>query len=415
MRRTRVILWLTLVLLTAVVSPALAAEGTRLTPSVAALNVRQGPGIGYSVIGVLYSGDDVVVTGQNRATGWYQVRLADGRTGWVSGAYAQTSGDLSQVPEVAAPVSAPGAAGAPALVQGSRIVFQTRSGGAIYVTDPDGSGLRYLTTGIDPALSPDGQWVAFTRWTGSQTGASGGLWMINVDGSGERLVMSGASQPKSPAWSPDGRQIVISMQGGGSLEPTQQCVTFGGRTFCFTQGPDPNWRLRLVDLATGSYQDLPSDPHSFGPTWDPANPWRVVYQGSQGLVALDVTLGNTWALTANPGDRAPVFSPDGSKIAVTFWQSGHWEVHVMNADGSGAVRLTQTPLDMPAQRSWNNAAPAWSPDGRQIAFLSDRNESWELWLMNADGSNQHLLLPTSALQGTPIRYDGVDERVISWK
>ncbi len=408
MKRTLIILLFSMVMLMAAFAPASATDGTWLTPTVPALNVRNGPGTGYTIIGVLHEGDVVAVTGQQRTTAWCQVKLADGRTGWVSGAYAQISGDLSQTPEVSAPAAATAS-------RGGTLVFQTSSGGAIYAVNSDGAGLRYLTTGIDPALSPDGQWVAFTRWTGSQTGASGGLWMINVDGSGERLVLSGASQPKSPAWSPDGRQIVISVQGGGRLEPTQQCVTFGGRTFCFTQGPDPNWGLRLVDLATGSYQDLPSDPHSFGPTWDPVNPWRVVYQGTRGLVALDVTLGNTWAFTADPGDRAPVFSPDGSKIAVSFWQNDHWEVHVMNADGSGAVRLTQTPLGVPGQRSWNNAAPAWSPDGRQIAFLSDRNGAWELWLMNADGSNQRLLLPTSALQGTPIRYDGVGERVISWK
>jgi Tol biopolymer transport system component len=235
--------------------------------------------------------------------------------------------------------------------------------------------------------------------------------------------MSGVNQPKSPAWSPDGRQIVISMQKGGRLEPTRQCVTFGGRTFCFEQGPDPHWGLRLVDLATGSYQDLPSDPHSFGSTWDPANPWRVVFQGTRGLVALDVTQGNTWALTADSGDRAPVFSPDGRKIAVTFWQSGHWEVHVTNADGSGAVRLTQTPLNILAQqqasgqeqRSWNNAAPAWSPDGSRIAFLTDRNGFWEIWLMNADGSGQQPLLPADTAKSLQIQYDGVSERVISWR
>jgi Tol biopolymer transport system component len=95
----------------------------------------------------------------------------------------------------------------------------------------------------------------------------------------------------------------------------------------------------------------------------------------------------------------------------------------MNADGSGEVRLIQTPLTVLVNqqlqghesKSWDNAAPAWSPDGSQIAFLSNRNGSYEIWVMNADGSNQRVLLPASALGDLKIQYAGVDERVISWR
>jgi TolB protein len=98
------------------------------------------------------------------------------------------------------------------------IVFQTASGGAIYVIDADGKNLRYLTTGIDPALSPDGQSVAFTRWDDTQHGAFGSLWIINVDGTGERVILENVRQPKAPVWSPDGTKIAISMQQGGRLD-----------------------------------------------------------------------------------------------------------------------------------------------------------------------------------------------------
>ena len=95
----------------------------------------------------------------------------------------------------------------------------------------------------------------------------------------------------------------------------------------------------------------------------------------------------------------------------------------MNVDGSGEVRLTETPMSIITEqhlkgleaRAWNNAAPAWSPDGSQIAFITDRNGSYEIWVMNADGSNQHPILTAAALGGLKIQYDGVDERVISWR
>jgi Tol biopolymer transport system component len=131
----------------------------------------------------------------------------------------------------------------------------------------------------------------------------------------------------------------------------------------------------------------------------------------------------TWVLQENGAYRGPVFSPDGGKIAVTFNQNDHWEVHVMNADGTGEARLTETPqsvlinqlLQDQDAKSWNNAAPAWSPDGSMIAFISDRNGAYEIWVMNADGSNQHILVAASALGGSGIQYYGMDERVISWR
>ena len=97
-----------------------------------------------------------------------------------------TPGAAAQTPENSAQLAtAPSPTGT--------LVFQTAAGGDIYVVDyatPAGpvTNPRLLTQGMDPALSPDGQQVAFTRWETSQDGALGSVWLINLDGTQERVI-----------------------------------------------------------------------------------------------------------------------------------------------------------------------------------------------------------------------------------
>jgi hypothetical protein len=415
-----------------------------------ALNVRSGPGVTYTAVSYLTQDDEVPVIGRHATSGWWQIRLPDGASGWISGGdtYVQVYGDVDAVPDVAledAPSSAAGAA------EGV-IIVQPVTGGDIYTVSPDGGDLRYLASGIDPALSPDGSKIAFTRWENDQHGANGSVWTVNLDGTGERAVLGEIPQPKSPAWSPSGDRLVIGLVAGGRLGykdtcssqyPTEPIVTKESPgedksvrlvveidpdgeldyKFCYTLLPHPYWGLGVVDVSTAGYEGVPSDLFSYAPTWDPLNDWHVVYEGELGLVSLDVNRGVTWPLTDDPSDRAPVFSPDGQKIAVTYWQNDHYEIHVLNADGTGRVRLTQTPLSALAEqrlagispRSYNNAAPAWSPDGSQIAFVSDRGGQWQFWVMNADGSNQRLLFPDGPAAELAVQYNGVGERLLSWR
>ena len=65
----------------------------------------------------------------------------------------------------------------------------------------------------------------------------------------------------------------------------------------------------------------------------------------------------------------------------------------MNADGSDKTRLTTSPA--------TNKSPAWSPDGTQIAFVSERNEETEIYVMNRDGSGLTRLTDTKRLEAEP--------------
>src|SRR6185436_11226570 len=68
---------------------------------------------------------------------------------------------------------------------------------------------------------------------------------------------------------------------------------------------------------------------------------------------------------STPGDvQTPAWSPDGRKLAFVSERDGNAEIYVMNADGSAQENLTRQPA--------NDSHPAWSPDGRKIAFVSRR-------------------------------------------
>jgi hypothetical protein len=79
-------------------------------------------------------------------------------------------------------------------------------------------------------------------------------------------------------------------------------------------------------------------------------------------------------------DQAPVWSPDGTRIAFESMRDGNSEIYVMDADGTDQVNLTGNPA--------HDHAPAWSPDGTQIAFESLRDGARDLYVMRSDGTEQ---------------------------
>ncbi len=449
-------------------TPTAVAPAAKVQAEVVAdeLNEREGPGVGYAVVGTVTKGAVLEVTGATADGAWLRVTIplggsapADGGSGWVSGkeTYIRLVGSLSDVPvsegggalveaasgsgsrlavtqvSYAATGSQIAAASSQtAATTGGKLVFTTKSGGDLYVVNADGTGLRKLTGGvIDPVVSPDGKQVAFTRWDGAEMGT---LYVINVDGSGERVVLSETLQAKSPTWSPDGKSIVVSFQHGGVRDPVEECRSFdaddhirlpqniritkmdrdknGHTTVCFVRIEDLHWGLRQVDVASGKFEDLPADLYSYNPAWDPTNTSRVIYSGEKGLMQLDVTTGQLKSLTSDDSDTGPVFSPDGQTLALSYQQHDHWEVYTYNLASGSRQRLTKPSIL--ADPQYSSAAPTWSPDGSQIAFLTDRTGQWEIWVMQADGSNQHALFSSQVQAQLGLDYQGMNERLLNW-
>jgi len=125
------------------------------------------------------------------------------------------------------------------------------------------------------------------------------------------------------------------------------------------------------------------------PAWSPDGR-RLVYISQEGgdaatgeLYRIDVDGGNEVRLTDNDAwEYGASYSPDGSRIVFGSERGGAWQLYTMNADGSD-----QQPLPTAAHGN----APSWSPDGSQIAFTSDRDGDDDIWIMNVDGSGQRNL------------------------
>ncbi|MCL4394366.1 MAG: hypothetical protein M1482_06100 [Chloroflexi bacterium] len=284
-----------------------------------------------------------------------------------------------------------------------RLIFQVASGSNIYTVNGDGTNLTRITYGMDPAWSPDGKHITFARWD-----ASAGVFTANADGTNEQEIF-GVYKPLSPQWSPDGTRIAYVSQKGGTLDDKKICFY----TMCFNIVADPHWKIGVIDLDTRTLTEPRCSYHCFSPTWSTDNHTIAFADATFGILTTD-TLTSADPVTIfsqNPAVQSTLYSPDGSKIAFQVRQANHWEINVMNADGSFVTPVTFA--DPFASTPVNNVAPRWSPDGKQILFLSDRNGKWEFFVVNVDGTGLKQVLK-NVTDLLPIWYNNSNERVVDW-
>jgi dipeptidyl aminopeptidase/acylaminoacyl peptidase len=219
---------------------------------------------------------------------------------------------------------------------GRRLAFASQGG--IWVVDTEGGPPRRLTnhpagagdprTAVDrsPRFSPRGTWILF------ETGRSGhnDLMLVSEDGKRTNLVTDSGNDASAAAWSPDGQRIAY-------VERSTE--HFSGVL-----------KVLEIDIATGMPKGEP----------------RELYRAR-------TDRGGGWQI------REPVWSPDGTTLAVVLQDSGWDKIYLIPSTGGTPKALTDGESE--------DAAPLFSPDGKTVAFTSNRGnpEERHIWLVGVDG------------------------------
>lgn len=241
--------------------------------------------------------------------------------------------------------------------------------------------LLFITNWADAARS---EWISFA----SNRSGNFDIYVMDTNGENLRNLTNHPARDLEPAWSPDGRFLAYASNRDGDLQ------------------------IYIMDTRTGENRRLTDrDADEWAPAWSPDGKWIAFVSGSDEIIPpvkfkitshiyrIDANGANLVQLTDQGKNLRPAWSPDSKQIAFVSYHRGadRKGLYIMDADGRQVRRVNDQKVQ--ALKGIFQSECAWSPDGKQIAFsiVIPRNDRMHLCLIDIDGKNFRQLT-----QGGPI-------------
>jgi Tol biopolymer transport system component len=287
---------------------------------------------------------------------------------------------------------------------GERIAYGVRAGDSSYIVSQlaDGSDLVRLTNApghqLCAAFSPDASQIIYC----ASAGGPFEIWTMRADGTNQTQVTNLGGRALFPDMSPDGSKFV----------------------FAGTEGTDEHTEVYVVDATGGNLVALTSCADGKAgcandyPAWSPDGK-QIVFSHQDDADADDAGINQQiWVMNADgskaralttgpePKDQLADWNPDGGSIAYASGTSNNEGIWVMRADGTKPKQISGCVAgDVEPCAAGTDIGPAWSPDGKSIAFVRGfgavGSDDRPVFVMNADGTGQRRLSPEPILAAVP--------------